>query len=62
MLIEAHRLLGSTAVYMAEHHTAERHLRDALQIYEPEKHRANVLLYGYDPGTTCNGYISWRFG
>jgi predicted ATPase len=59
MLIEAHRLLGSTAVYMAEHHTAERHLRDALQIYEPEKHRANVLLYGYDPGTTCNGYISW---
>ena len=59
MLIEAHRLLGSTAVYMAEHHTAERHLSDALQLYEPEKHRANVLRYGYDPGTTCNGYISW---
>ena len=59
MLIEAHRLLGSTAVYMADHHTAERNLRNALQLYEPEKHRANALLYGYDPGTTCNGYISW---
>ena len=59
MLIEAHRLLGATAVYMAEHPIAERHLRDALDLYEPEKHRANILLYGYDPGTTCNGYISW---
>ena len=59
MLIEAHRLLGSTAVYMAEHPTAERELREALDLYEPEKHRANALLYGYDPGTICNGYISW---
>ena len=59
MLIEAHRLLGSTAVYMAEHPTAERELREALDLYEPEKHRANVVLYGYDPGTICNGYISW---
>ena len=59
MLIEAHRLLGTTAVYMAEYPIAERHLRDALDLYEPEKHRANILLYGYDPGTTCNGYISW---
>ena len=59
MLIEAHRLLGATAVYMAEHPIAERHLRDALHLYEPEKHRPNILLYGYDPGTTCNGYISW---
>jgi hypothetical protein len=59
MLIEALRLLGSTAVYMAEHSTAERRLRDALALYEPEKHRNNALLYGYDPGTTCNGYISW---
>ena len=59
MLIEAHRLLGATAVYMAEHPVDERHLREALDLYEPEKHRANILLYGYDPGTTCNGYISW---
>ncbi len=59
MLIEAHRLLGTTAVYMAEYPIAERHLRDALDLYEPEKHRANISLYGYDPGTTCNGYISW---
>ena len=59
MRIEAHRLLGTTAVYMAEYPIAERHLRDALDLYEPEKHRANILLYGYDPGTTCNGYISW---
>ena len=59
MLIEAHRLLGTTAVYMAEYPIAEGHLRDALDLYEPEKHRANISLYGYDPGTTCNGYISW---
>ena len=59
MLIEAHRLLGSTAVYMAEHRTAEQHLRQALALYEPEKHRANAFLYGYDPGTICEGYISW---
>jgi len=59
MLIEAHRLLGSTAVYMADHSIAERELRDALELYEPEKHRTNISLYGYDPGTTCNGYISW---
>jgi class 3 adenylate cyclase/tetratricopeptide (TPR) repeat protein len=59
MLIEAYRLLGSTAVYMAEHSTAEQRLRDALALYEPKKHRSNTLLYGYDPGTTCNGYLSW---
>jgi len=59
MLIEAYRLIGSTAVYMAEHSTAEQRLRDALALYEPEKHRSNALLYGYDPGTTCNGYLSW---
>jgi class 3 adenylate cyclase/predicted ATPase len=59
MLIEAHRLLGSTAVYMAEHRTAEHQFREALSLYEPRQHRANALLYGYDPGTTCNGYISW---
>ena len=59
MLIEAHRLLGSTAVYRAEYRTAERQLREALNLYKPEKHRADVLLYGYDPGTTCSGYISW---
>ncbi|MDH2386706.1 adenylate/guanylate cyclase domain-containing protein [Bradyrhizobium sp. CER78] len=59
MLIEAHRLLGSTAVYMAEHRTAEHQFREALSLYQPRLHRANALLYGYDPGTTCNGYISW---
>src|SRR5205085_8524301 len=51
MLIEAHRVLGATAVYTAEHPIAERHLRDALKLYQPEKHRANSLLYGYDTGT-----------
>jgi adenylate cyclase len=61
MLIEAHRLLGSTAVYRAEYRTAEHQLREALSLYEPRKHRADVLLYGYDPGTTCSGYISWVF-
>src|SRR5262249_41235387 len=30
MLIEARRLLGSTAVYMAEHRTAEHQFREAL--------------------------------
>jgi len=59
MLIEAHRLLGSTAVYMAEHRTAEHQFREALNLYEPRRHRADSSLYGYDPGTTCNGYISW---
>jgi class 3 adenylate cyclase/predicted ATPase len=59
MLIEARRLLGSTAVYMAEHRTAEHQFREALNLYQPQQHRANSLLYGYDPGTTCNGYMSW---
>jgi class 3 adenylate cyclase/tetratricopeptide (TPR) repeat protein len=59
MLIEAHRLLGSTAVYTAKHPIAERHFRDALDLYEPQKHRGNSSLYGYDPGTTCYGYMSW---
>ena len=46
-------------MYMAEHRTAEHQFREALKLYEPRRHRANSLLYGYDPGTTCNGYISW---
>jgi predicted ATPase len=61
MLIEAHRLLGTTAVFRAEYRTAERQLREALDYYEPRKHRADVLLYGYDPGATCSGYLSWVF-
>jgi class 3 adenylate cyclase/tetratricopeptide (TPR) repeat protein len=59
LLIEAHRLLGSTATYMGKCQLAVQHLQQALHLYDPEKHQANTFLYGFDPGTICNGYISW---
>jgi tetratricopeptide (TPR) repeat protein len=59
LLIEAHRLLGATATFMGEYQPAVQHLQQALHLYDPEKHQANAFLYGFDPGTICNGYVSW---
>jgi class 3 adenylate cyclase/tetratricopeptide (TPR) repeat protein len=59
MLMEAHRLLGSASVYLAEHAIAECHLKQAIALYDPREHRGHAVLYGYDAGATSNGYLSW---
>jgi predicted ATPase len=57
--VEAHRLLGTTAVYRGEFGAAREHLEQALALYDPARDEAHARLYGYDPWCICAGYLSW---
>ena len=53
LLIEAHRIVGTTCFYLGRFDEARTHLLTAKSLYEPNQHRAHVALYGQDPGITA---------
>ena len=52
LLVEAHRFVGTTYFYLGRFDEARTHLLTAKSLYEPNQHRAHVVLYGQDPGIT----------
>lgn len=58
-MVEAHRLLGSTTVYVADFAASRDHLEQALALYDPDRDRGHAFLYGYDPWVTSAAYVSW---
>ena len=65
MLLAAHRALGTTLFYLGETPLALTYLAQGLALYDPQHHRASVLLYGDDTGVVCCSHAAralWLLG
>jgi predicted ATPase len=53
MLIRAHESVGSTYSFLGRFDEAKAHLLAAKSLYDPARHRSQVLPYTQDPGITA---------
>lgn len=53
LLIEVHRALGNTLLWIGEFAHAREHLQKAVALHNPEQHKAMAFQYGTDPRTVC---------
>ena len=53
LLIEVHRALGNTLLWIGEFTHAREHLQKAVALHNPEQHKALAFQYGTDPRTVC---------
>jgi predicted ATPase len=53
-LLEAHHTLWTTLLAGGELTSAQPHLEQGMQLYDPQRHRTHAALYsGHDPGVCC---------
>jgi predicted ATPase len=65
LLLEAHRALGVTLLYLGEFAAAREHAEHGIALYDPQQHRSHAFMYGQDPGMTCLIYAAealWLLG
>jgi class 3 adenylate cyclase/predicted ATPase len=65
LLLEAHRVLGSTMLWLGNMATARAHLEQGMTLYNPEQHRSHAFVYGQDPGVACGCFAAisiWVLG
>jgi predicted ATPase len=58
-------MLGDTLFWLGELASARAHLEQGLALYNPQQHRSDVFLYGYDPGVFGLSYtalVLWFLG
>jgi predicted ATPase len=53
LLLEAHRTLGNTLLFLGELGLAQTHLKQGLALYDLQQMRARIFRYGQDSGVTC---------
>jgi class 3 adenylate cyclase/predicted ATPase len=58
-LVEAHRTLGQTLLYLGEFAASHAHSEQGLALYDPAAHRTHIYLYGNDPGIVCSSYLAY---
>jgi len=58
-LLEAHNAVGGALFWMADFALAQEHFEQVIRLYDPQKHRAHVYLYGNDPAVVGHSYASW---
>ena len=64
-IMEAHRSLGLTLVFMGEFEQARSHNVAGLALYDFEKHKDHAFVYGADPGMiflTMGSWALWNLG
>lgn len=64
-IMEAHRSLGLTLVFMGEFEQARSHNDEGFAHYDFEKHRDHAFVYGADPGMiflTMGSWALWNLG
>ena len=54
LMLEAHRVLGSTLYYTGEFSAANAHLEQGIALYDHQQHRSHTELFGFDPGAVCH--------
>ncbi|MFQ5595325.1 MAG: AAA family ATPase, partial [Anaerolineae bacterium] len=65
LLLEAHRALGPTLLWLGEFAPARAHLEQGIALYDPQQHHSHAFLYGTDPGGAClrhAPYPLWSLG
>ena len=65
LLIEAHRVLGSTYFFLGRFDEARTQLLAAKSLGDPNQHRSLALRYAQDPGITAGSYLArtlWILG
>ena len=58
-LCVAHRIVGTAHIVMGEFATGLGHLKQARELYDPEKHAVCRHQYGQDIGASVFCYLSW---
>jgi class 3 adenylate cyclase/tetratricopeptide (TPR) repeat protein len=53
LLLAAHRIQGSTRLWIGEFVAAHAHLESGMRLYDLTQHRAQTLRYGQDLGVAC---------
>jgi class 3 adenylate cyclase/predicted ATPase len=59
LLLEAHRALGTSFLFVGELATSWTHLERGLALYEAQQHRTLTLRPGGDAGMACFVYTAW---
>src|SRR5262249_3832303 len=59
LLLEAHRALGTSCLFLGDLATAWAHLERGLTLDEAQPHRALTLCPGGDAGMACLVYTAW---
>jgi class 3 adenylate cyclase/predicted ATPase len=59
LLVEVHRALGTTLLFLGELMAARMHLEQGIALYDPQQHRSLAFRYGADPGIVCRLYAGW---
>lgn len=60
LALEAQFAAGLSAFYRADLLAAREHLEQAINAYDPERHRALALTFGgLDPAVCCLDYLAW---
>jgi DNA-binding winged helix-turn-helix (wHTH) protein/predicted ATPase len=65
LLVEAHRALGTTLLFLGELAPAREHLEAGIASYNPQQHHILALRFGADPGVLCQLYTAstlWLLG
>ena len=65
LLVEAHRALGTTLLFLGELASAREHLEAGIVSYDPPQHCPLALRFGADPGVLCRLYAAstlWLLG
>jgi TOMM system kinase/cyclase fusion protein len=65
LLLEAHRALAFTLLWLGEFASARAHAEQGTALYDSQQHHAHAFLYGQDPGMTCRAYEAmalWELG
>ncbi len=61
LLLEAHRALGSTLLYMGDIHRARQHLQKGVELYDPRYHSGHTYHYGQNPLVACLSSLAFAF-
>jgi predicted ATPase len=59
LLMEAYWGLGGTLFQLGEFGAAQAHLEQSLTLYDAQRHRSLVFLYGIEPGVFGLSYAAW---
>jgi predicted ATPase len=59
LLLEVHRVFGTSCFFLADLPTAWSHLQQGMAPYEAAQHRTLTERYGQDPGMACLLYAAW---
>ena len=58
-LLNAHRSLGSSMFHLGELAPARIQFEQGIALYDAQRHRSHVSLYGIDPGVFGLSYAAW---